>query len=64
MMSVMSDQTTSDPVELLTPNELAAMLKVHLRTVMRYLADGRVPSIKIGGARRIEKNAAFKALGL
>ena len=34
--------------ELLTPKETAAFLKVHERTVRRWIKDGKVPCVRIG----------------
>ena len=38
---------------LLTLKEVAARLNVSVRTVNRYISDGTLPSIKIGGLRRV-----------
>jgi excisionase family DNA binding protein len=40
-------------VELLTPKEVAAILKVSTKTVERRIADGTIPHIKIGSVVRI-----------
>lgn len=42
-------------MELLTVQETAAMLKVSAVTVRRFIADGRLPAVKIGRAVRVEK---------
>lgn len=42
--------------ELLTVKEAAKLLKVSEITVKRYISKQTIPSIKIGGARRIVKN--------
>ncbi|MGI9953544.1 helix-turn-helix domain-containing protein [Moorellaceae bacterium AZ2] len=39
--------------ELLTPQEAAKILKVHLRTVYRFLRSGELPAAKIGDTWRI-----------
>lgn len=38
---------------LFTPKEVAAALSVSTITVFRMIADGRIPSVKIGHSRRI-----------
>lgn len=35
--------------QLLTPQDVAKLLRVHLQTVYRWAADGRLPSVKVGG---------------
>lgn len=35
--------------------EIAASLGVSVRTVRRWIADGIVPSVKVGGARLVEE---------
>ncbi|WP_328847776.1 helix-turn-helix domain-containing protein [Mycolicibacterium austroafricanum] len=35
--------------ELLTINEAAALLRVHPRTVRRFIEDGRLPGYQLGG---------------
>ncbi|TEB08639.1 Helix-turn-helix domain protein [Pelotomaculum schinkii] len=39
--------------ELLTPQEAANLLKVHLRTVYIYLRSGELPAAKVGDNWRI-----------
>jgi excisionase family DNA binding protein len=41
--------------ELLTAKEAADLLKVTEVTIKRYIAKKLIPSVKIGGARRIVK---------
>jgi excisionase family DNA binding protein len=36
-----------------TPPELAEALGLSARTVYRHLASGTIPSVRVGGARRI-----------
>jgi len=48
-------------VLLLTVPQAARMLQVGERTVSNLISDGRLPSIKIGGLRRIEYDT-LKAL--
>ena len=42
--------------ELLTPEESAAMLKMHLDSVRRLLRQGKLPGVKVGGAWRIPRS--------
>src|SRR4051794_4450368 len=42
-------------MELLTVEETAAMLRVSKVTVRRFIADGRLPAVKVGRAVRVEK---------
>jgi excisionase family DNA binding protein len=45
-------------VELLTVQETAQLLKVSTVTVRRFIADGRLPAVKVGRAVRVEKTDA------
>jgi len=47
---------TKQQDELLTVKEAAELLKVSEITVKRYITNDVIPSVKIGGARRIVKN--------
>lgn len=38
---------------MLTPKEVARALRVHVRTVRRWIANGVIPAVKIGGTVRI-----------
>lgn len=38
---------------LLTYDQAAALLAVHVRTLKRYIADGRLPVVYLGAAARI-----------
>lgn len=49
-------KTTETEEELLTIKEAAELLKVSEVSVKRYIAKEVIPSVKIGGARRIIKN--------
>jgi excisionase family DNA binding protein len=42
-------------MQLLTVQETAELLKISTITVRRFIADGRLPAIKVGRAVRIEK---------
>lgn len=43
--------------ELLTPEESAAFLKMHIDSVRRLLRSGKLPGVKVGGGWRIPKSA-------
>jgi excisionase family DNA binding protein len=45
-------------MELLTVKETADMLRVSAVTVRRFIADGRLPAVKIGRAVRVDKAEA------
>ena len=47
----MAQQTTGGDDRMLTRNEVAEMLHISLRTVAKLLADGEIPSHRIGGRR-------------
>jgi excisionase family DNA binding protein len=42
-------------MELFTVQETARMLKVSPLTVRRYIADGRLPAVKVGRSVRVRK---------
>lgn len=50
-------------VELLTVEELAAMVDMHPRTIRRYLREGQLKAIKVGGEWRIKREDAEVFLG-
>jgi nitrogen PTS system EIIA component len=54
--------TMTEP-ELLTLSELAKLLRVSTRTAYRYVYDGTVPAVKVGGQWRIPRNALDAQLG-
>lgn len=47
---------------LLTTKEVADYLQVNERTVTRYIRNGEIESIKIGGQHRISKQAVLDFL--
>lgn len=49
----MSENTGPDPNELLTTEEIAAILKVDRQTVLLYLKQDKMPYIKIGNHYRV-----------
>ena len=46
--------------ELLTMKEAATLLKVSEISIKRYVSKGVIPSVKIGGARRVIKNEVWE----
>jgi len=46
--------------EILTASQVAALLKVHLRTVYTLARKGSIPARKFGGGWRFSKNAILK----
>jgi len=56
-----------DPAELLTPAEVAAIMRVNAKTVTRWAVAGKIRSIRtIGGHRRFfaeDFDSLFKATG-
>ncbi len=49
--------------ELLTVDELAAMVDMHPRTIRRYLRAGQLKAVKVGGEWRIRKEDAEVFVG-
>lgn len=43
-------------MELLTPNELSRILKLHPFTVTRLAREGKLPAFKVGGSWRFQKD--------
>ena len=46
----------AQPMELLTPNELSSILKLHPFTVTRLAREGKLPAFKVGGVWRFRKD--------
>ena len=44
-------------MDYLTPEEIAATLRVHISTVRRWIRDGRLPAYRVGRQYRITKLA-------
>jgi excisionase family DNA binding protein len=51
------------PDELLTPSEVAAELGVTPRTVQRWIAQGRLPAIRVGGRDRVSRSSLATVAG-
>ena len=49
--------------DILTASQVAALLKVHLRTVYKLARRGSIPGTKFGGGWRFSKNEILKMLG-
>jgi putative molybdopterin biosynthesis protein len=41
--------------QLMTPQEVADYLRVHVLTIYRYIKAGEIPAAKIGGRYRIDQ---------
>jgi excisionase family DNA binding protein len=54
---------TRDELELLTLAELAELWRVSKRTIERRVASGDIPSVMIGGQRRIRAVDAAEIAG-
>lgn len=54
--------TAPDGPALLTADELAAHLRVHVETVRRWRREGRIPSLGSGKSQRYELAAVKAAL--
>ncbi len=52
------------PNDLLTPEEVAEYLKVHVETVRLWIRSGRLPAFRLGGLRalRIRRNDVDRLL--
>lgn len=48
--------------QYLTPEQVAEMLQVNKYTIYKWIQSGKIPSIKIGALRRIDKNDLEKFL--
>ena len=51
---------TSDVGRLLTANEAAQILRIHLVTLYSWVSEGRIPSIKLGRKRLFDESALRK----
>ena len=48
--------TSNNVDEILTPEEVATMLKVNTRTIYRWLTNGTLKGVKIAGSWRIKRS--------
>jgi excisionase family DNA binding protein len=55
--------TTTERPEFLTPRELAAYLRVSIRTSYQLCYDDAVPAVKVGGVWRIPRAELDAQLG-
>ena len=46
--------------EIMTTKELAKYLKLHVITICKYAAEGKIPAIRIGRVWRFNKEAIDK----
>ena len=49
--------------EIVTTKELAKYLRLHEITICKYAAEGKIPSVRIGGVWRFDKEAIDKLIG-
>ena len=56
-------ETPTPPISYLTPAQVADLWKVSLRTVQRYIAEGKLAAIRLpGGQYRIDPAVAQAAI--
>jgi excisionase family DNA binding protein len=59
----MAENPTSEPEQLLTPSEVAAMFRVNPKTVTRWARAGKISAIRtLGGHRRFKASEIRKFL--
>ena len=65
--SAHKQEANGDPGELLTPNQLASEWHVSARTIVRYVAEGKLQGIKLPSGhiriRRADADAAITEVG-
>jgi len=49
--------------QIMTTKELADYLKLHVITICKYAADGKIPAIRIGRVWRFDRDAIDKWIG-
>jgi len=55
--------TESDPSDLLTPGEVAALFRVNAKTVTRWARAGKISTVRtLGGHRRFRRHEVAAAL--
>jgi excisionase family DNA binding protein len=57
-----NDNSPSVFERLMTPREVSAALRVHVKTVTRWAKDGKLSSIKTPGGQRRFREAEVRAL--
>ena len=55
---------TPDEPEILKARQVAEMLQIDYKTVLRLLHDGVIPAVRAGNTWRVSKSAVLAALGL
>lgn len=48
--------------DIMTPKQVADYLQLHPMTIYRYISEGKLAAIKIGGRYRIKREALEKLL--
>jgi excisionase family DNA binding protein len=48
-----------DEPMLLTVDEMAAVLRIHPVSLRRFVADGSVPVVRVGGSLRFQKDVVI-----
>lgn len=48
--------------EIMTPKQVADYLQLHPITIYRYISEGRLAAVKIGGRYRIRREAVERLL--
>lgn len=44
-----------EPVDFLSPKQIADLLKVHAETVYRWIRDGKLPAVEVGQQYRVRR---------
>lgn len=50
----------ADPAELLSGRQVAAILHIEKQKVLDWIADGTIPSLPLGGRRRVPRWALIE----
>jgi len=62
-MGVMTTETTNEPIDLMTPAEVARLFRVDPKTVTRWAKEGRLPAVRtLGGHRRYARAVIMELL--
>ena len=48
--------------EIITPNEVAALLRIHVKTVYRLAEEGLIPGKRIGRSWRFRKSSVLELI--